>query len=432
MTDDNRPQDQDEPQPDDLSEEHGSRDEAESEAPEPSEATRASTRRRIIAAREQRRRKNRPYVILGAVVLLALLAIPGVAFVRKFVIPPTRLAVQVENVKYTQGDVVNYLRYEERLAEQQNKTKFQIGNSIFQAEQDIMNNEIAYQGATAMGITVPPSDVDAEIRAQLGYPNVTEQDLQKNPELKSQIQEAEFEFLNNTGLSESTYRNIITKQLYAQKVQAKVAESVPRVQPQVHLYEILLNTPDKQTAEQVRRGLSAGQSISELAFKYSIDGPLRRKGGDDGWVPKGVVPEWDSMLFGTTTPGGPGLPTGQLSDPVRVPASQQSSSSGSSQQQSSSQSKPTYALVYIAARSNARPVDDQSFKVLSQNAYNSWLQQEREKLHVKIILNSSVYNWIVQQVEAASVAPTATPPPSGNYQLNAQGTPVSVPNGSGG
>ncbi len=68
------------------------------------------SRHQIIRSQQENRKKAQPYLIGGLVLLVLILIIPTVAFVLNFVLPPSRLAVQVEDKIYTRGDVVNFIR----------------------------------------------------------------------------------------------------------------------------------------------------------------------------------------------------------------------------------------------------------------------------------------------------------------------------------
>lgn len=371
------------------------------------------TRRGILADQARQRRRNKPFVIAGLLILAGIMVIPTVNFIQKFVLPPRELAVRVEGVEYTRGDVVDFLRYRQRLVEQAGET-FQRGSSLFEALQTISENEIAFQGATRLGITVDESEVDAFIRTSLGFPGVTAEDAE-DPETAAKIKEALFQFLNETGLSEQTYRNIVRKDLFRQKVRDHVAQDVPRVQEQVHLFRVVLNQPDPDVTRRIRQRLKGGESIEDLAVEYSVDSQVRRNRGDEGWIPRGVIPSWDPLLFGEDEGGDPNLPTGRLSQPARVPPDL------TLQSQSGQQRVGDWALVYIQERSDARRVDDAAFEVLKDRAFSNWVNEERERLDIHLVLNSDIYDWVNQQVKLASLEPSPTAAPSDFFTSNSQG-----------
>ena len=111
--------------------------------------------------RKQRRSKlrSRPWIIGGAVLLVALLAFPIYAFVKTFTLPPREVAVRVEDSTYTRGDVVDFIRFRQRLTEEVGG-QFELGTSLFEALQVIQDNEIAFKLAPRLGIAVSPDEVD--------------------------------------------------------------------------------------------------------------------------------------------------------------------------------------------------------------------------------------------------------------------------------
>ena len=114
-------------------------------------ADRAPGRREIIARTRAQKRRNRPFIVAGLLIFLAVLTIPGVAYVQKFVLPPRELAVRVGDVVYTRGDVVDFIRFHQRLAEEQNAS-FNITDDLLGALETLSAHEIAYQRAPSLGV----------------------------------------------------------------------------------------------------------------------------------------------------------------------------------------------------------------------------------------------------------------------------------------
>ena len=376
-------------------------------AGEPAPERARLTRREIVEARARQGRRNRPYIIAGLVVLVAILVIPTVAYVQKFVIPPSRVAVSVGDVKYTRGDLVNFIRFHQRLSEESGQT-FELGSALFEAFEVITSNEVAYQRARSLGVSVDESEVDAEVRRLIGIPGLSEEEAAR-PAVRSQVDERLFQHLNNVGLSEDVYRDIIRKDIFRVKVRERLADDVPRVQPQVHLYRIILEQYETTTGEQITRRLKGGESIEDLALEFSVDSEVRRNRGDEGWLPAGVIPQLDDLLFGTDEEGNRNLEVGELSEPVSIPDAD------------------NFGLLYIAEAVDAREVDRGPFEVLKDNALDNWLAEQRTVLAIEQnVLNSQDYDWVNRQVRVASVLGTATPAPTGGFRLDEQGNLVPV------
>ena len=122
------------------------------------------TRKEIMAAKADQSRKNRPWILAGVLILVGITAIPAWAFINEFVLPPRELAVRVEDRSYTRGEVVDFIRFHQRLTEEVGE-EFNIGSSLFQALQTISENEMAFQGAPGLGVTVSDLEIDWRSRS---------------------------------------------------------------------------------------------------------------------------------------------------------------------------------------------------------------------------------------------------------------------------
>ena len=352
---------------------------------------RPPTRREILDAHTAQRRRGRPFAIGGLILLLALLAIPTVAYVSRYVLPPRQLAVRVEDQVYTWGDVVNYIRFNQRLSEELG-VQYQVGTSLFEAEQVLWQNEVAFRTAPKLGVSVGAEEVDEEIRALLGFPRLTPEELQ-DAETRSNIEEAKRQFLNNVGLSGAAYRDIVKKTLFRRGVRERLAQDVPLIQPQVHLHEIVLRQPDDTITRQIIRRIAKGEPIGDIAVEVSIDPEVKRTRGDAGWFPENVIPEprIERLLYGKDQNGNRLLPIGELSE--LIPDNE----SG------------FYNVYFISEYSEARAVDAEAFETLKDNAFNSYVIEEGKHIDSERVLNSEMYAWVSTQVKVASLLPTPTP-----------------------
>jgi len=351
--------------------------------------SRPPTRREILAAQRRQSSRSRPFIIVGVLVLAAILAIPTVAFITRYVLPPRQLAVRVEDKVFTRGDVVNFIRFYQRLSEEAG-VQYQVGSSLFEAEQAMWQNEVAYQSAPQLGVSVTSEDIDAEIRALLGYPNLTPEEV-RDPETRANIEEAHRQFLNNVGLSDDVYRDIIRKGLFRRGVRDRLALEVPRIQPQVHVYEIVLDGLDRTIIQQMKRRVATGEPIEDIAVDFSVDPDVKRTRGAIGWLPESVVPELDWILFGTDEQGRRLLPIGALSDPVP------------------DRETRFYNIYFVSEYSEAREVGDEPFEKLKDNALADFLNEEFRRLDVHLVLDDKIYAWVNAKVKIASILPTPTP-----------------------
>jgi len=349
---------------------------------------RDQTRKEIMAAKADQSRKNRPWILAGVLILVGIAAIPAWAFINEFVLPPRELAVRVEDRSYTRGEVVDFIRFHQRLTEEVGEV-FNIGSSLFQSLQTISENEMAFQGAPGLGITVSDLEIDYEVRRLLGYGYLTEEHRTESSD--AQVAEAQFQFLNNVGLTEERYREIIQKGLFRKRVRERVGENVPRIQEQVHVYRIILHGFEPDVRNRIAQRVNGGENFSDLAFEYSVDSEVRRSGGDEGWLPAGVIPEFDPLFFGLDDEGNRNLPIGKVSEIVRV------------------QAEGSFGVLYVAEYLPAREIDRGPLELLKDAALTSWFNEFRAQVEVELILNSTIADWVNEQVKLSRALPTPEP-----------------------
>jgi hypothetical protein len=346
------------------------------------------TRKEIMAAKVDQSRKNRPWILAGVLILVGIAAIPAWAFINEFVLPPRELAVRVEDRSYARGEVVDFIRFHQRLTEEVGE-EFNIGSSLFQSLQTISENEMAFQGAPGLGVTVSDLEIDYEVRRLLGYGYLTEEHRTESSD--AQVAEAQFQFLNNVSLSEESYREIIQKGLFRNRVRERVGENVPLIQEQVHVYRIILEGFEPEVRNRIAQRVNGGENFSDLAFEYSVDSEVRRSGGDEGWLPAGVIPEFDPLLFGLDDEGNRNLPIGRVSEIVRVPG------------------EGSFGVLYVEEYSPAREIDLGPLEILKDAALTSWFNEFREQVEVELILNSTIADWVNEQVRLSRALPTPEP-----------------------
>lgn len=148
--------------------------------------------------------------------------------------------------------------------------------------QQMVEEELAHQLATAEGIAVTPAEVQVERTAAI-------------TNVLSSGQYANWEgFLTAMGYTEADLEKQIDTYLLYQKL--LVAHGGPTEAEQIHAAHILVST--EVTGTLVLEELKAGASFADLATKYSEDTGSAAAGGDLGWFPRGVmVTEFEDAAF---------------------------------------------------------------------------------------------------------------------------------------
>ena len=351
------------------------------------------TRRQMVAEKQQLQIKSRPFIIAAIVVLFGILTIPGFAYFQNYVFPPRELALRVAGMEYSRGDVVNFIRFNQRMSENLG-VPFEVGNSLFDALQTLQENELAFQLAARYGIAVSSEEVDDRLNTILGFvaKTVAERESQ---EYKDNIEEAKRQFINRIEMDESVFRDFIRKSMFKERLRAVVAEEIPRVQAQVHLYEIILFDRDPEVRRAIERDLVTGDAIENVILEHSQDPNVRRDLGDRGWFPFGVTPEIDYLLFGLDGEGNRLLPIGQLSEPRYVEESD------------------WWSYMLVAEVQDAREVNEDNFEALTTRGMTIFFNEERKNFDLHMVLDSSIFDWVNAQIRLSALLPTPTPVPYG-------------------
>lgn len=116
--------------------------------------------------------------------------------------------------------------------------------------------------------------------------------------------------LTEIGLSREQFQQELEQELLFSKVLEALTAPLPTAEEQVHLRQIVVDSP--AIAQEVLARYQAGEELSFLATVYSLDAPSRESGGDLGFVPQGVLPtEVEQAAFA--------LKPGQVSQLIQTP-----------------------------------------------------------------------------------------------------------------
>ena len=359
----------------------------------PTDRRRESSRIRQI----QRRRR----VAFGAigVMLLLVLGILFAGYVFIFVRPPQERVVSVNEVTYTRGDMVKMLRIRQRLQEDQGQ-RLDTSSDIFQALQLIVENEIIAQSAPSLGITVSDEEVDTQIQATIIFQAGPQLAGKSEDQLDREFKELYSNFLNASQISEDEHRDIVRRTLLRSKVRQYVGESVPNVAKQYHVYRLAVGQEDEidilftKYDDYVKN--SADPVILHEAFKaitreFSREAPeLVRRGGEIGWVPLGVLEDYDDVIAT--------VEVGELSTPIP------------------NRDQRQQAFIFMVSEiDELRELDPVNHEALKTRALERWINEQRREHDVYAVFNSDIYAWMIQQL-GISTAITPSPQPASPFQ----------------
>jgi len=358
------------------------------------------TRRQMVADKQEQQVRSRPFMMVALVILVGLLAIPVYAYFQNYVFPPRELALRVEDTEYTRGDVVNFIRFNQRMSENLG-VPFEIGNSLFDALQTLQENELSFQLAPQYGITVTAEEVDERLESILGFVAVTVAE-RESKEYKDNVEEARRQFIHRIGMDEEVFRDFIRKSMFKERLREVVADTIPRVQAQVHMYEIVKLDGDFEHRLAIERDLNSGAPIETIAVNHSDDPNVRRDFGDRGWAPFGVTPELDALLFGLDGEGNRLLP-------LRTPSTPRFDEENN-----------WWSYLIVEEVQDAREVDDENFEALTTRGMTIFFNEERSNFDLHMVLDSAIFDWVNAQVRLSALIPSPTPVPFGAGSLPQQ------------
>ena len=346
----------------------------------------ALDRRHLASRRPFDRKKQRITIGLIAALMLIVFGILVSGYVVKFVLPPRRLLVRVNEVEYTRGDLVKLLQARQATVELLGG-QLSYGSDVVATLQSMIENEIISQSAPSLGVTVSNQEVDDEIRrvfmsGRQGVGPVP-------PEIPRESRERYTTLLNRIQLSEAEHWEQVRKSLLRERFRQLVGEVVPSVAEQVHLHRVLMRRDDEIDVMQSKlKDLvgdstapeAIGRAVKEVVREFSRDTPdVVRKGGDLGWVPRGVYRDYEDVFFD--------LVRGELSRPVQVTGIPGS-----------------FYLFAVSEREVARPLDSNQRDVLKTRALQTWLYDQRGRYDVEADFDSDVYSWVVEQMQLTTMA----------------------------
>jgi len=298
--------------------------------------------------------RRTPYIIIASVVVAVILIIFGFFYNQEYVAPFRRTIITVDGTSIDMG----YFLKRTRLA----------GADPFVMLDTLTNELLIKQGAPRYVGEVTPEDIDRELRriARGGSETISE----------SEFKEWYRQQLNETRFSESEYREILHTRLLAVRLHEYLAERVPTVAEQVHLHIILFET--YEDAEKIRARWEAGEDFADLAREASIDELSREKGGDIGWLPRGVMESTFDYVAFSLSPGDVSETLPYVSEP--------------------SSTQVLYYLLMVSEKADARELDEDSLQRLRDGVLEDWLSEGKKFYEISFNFNSEIYAWLNWQL----------------------------------
>lgn len=363
------------------------------------EASPTDRRREASRVLQIQRRRRVAFAVIAVMLLVIVVGVIGVGYTLVFVLPPQERVVSVNEVTYTRGDMVKMLRIRQRLIEDSGQ-RIDTSTDIFQALQLIVENEIISQSAPSIGITVSDEEVDQQIQATIIFQAGGGLAGKSDEQLDREFKELYGNFLNSSQISENEHRDIVRRTLLREKVRQYVGESVPGVAKQYHVYRLAVSQEDeidiiftkyKDYVKNSNDPLLLHEAFKAITREFSRESPeLVRRGGEVGWVPLGVIEDYDDVIAT--------VKVGELSDPIP------------------NRDQRQQAFIFMVSEiDELRELAPVNHEALKTRALERWINEQRREHNVYAVFNSDIYAWMIQQL-GISTAITPSPQPANPFQ----------------
>ena len=234
----------------------------------------------------------------------------------------------------------------------------------YQVLERIEENEIIARSAPALGLAVTPEEISADIDEDLsaafgGNSTPTGQEMD---ELYAQ-------FLKGMKISDDEYREIVAAEVLREKLIEYIDENeVPQETEQVYLHIIPMT--DEELAGNVTAMLRDGGNFTQAAEEYSVVPEVAAAGGDVGWLPRGIYPELDDVIFS--------LEVGNVTDPV--PVGQQ------------------FYVAMVSDTDESMLVTDEYREVLISAGFVGWIEDQQDAYIIEQYLDFDKISWAFNHV----------------------------------
>ena len=282
------------------------------------------------AARDRKTRRIR--FIIASLVVVAILVVLGVSLIINAA-PFRRAVILVDETSIK----MDYFLKRTRLA----------GASPLKMLEVLTNEMIINEAAPKLVGRISRQDVDRELSRIADNGGETLSEI----EFKAWYRQ----LLNEAGLSDSDYREMITTNLLAGRLYEYLAARMPTVSEQVRLNAIVLTREEMENLRMKSRdGADVHGDIQAIWQKRRSEGTVE----DLGWIPRQVLLYGlDEVAFST------GI--GEVSAPIAY-----LSDDGSEEN--------VYYSIQVLEKAAAREIDEASLQVLRSQALDDWLLEQQD------------------------------------------------------
>lgn len=328
-----------------------------SKKPRPDAKSKPVPTKRQLSRWRREERRRRIILFAGIAVIVCVVGLAGYSVYDTEIKPWHETVIRVNDTEFDMDYYVTMLRV---ILEEQGEP--QNLYSIFPMLTDkIIDDELVRQAAPEYGISVTEEEVTQRVKEYVLTAAQGEETLDFEKAYQGQLE--------RFGLSDDEYREIVRLSLLREKMEDYLGSNIPEVAPQVHLH--LIHVALEEDAQVICQRLEDGEDFAALAIEESLDSSAE-SGGDIGWVPEGIMPDLDDVIFG--------LDVGEISQPV---------SPGEGQ---------GYYILKVSEKEEAREIDTPQREILQARRSQEWIKQQRDASDIEIKLDAERYKWVEKHV----------------------------------
>ena len=334
------------------------------------------TDKRHVAAQDPKIKKRNKFLFIGILAITIIFTLVlSTGYILRYVVPQEKVIVQVGESKFKRSDMLKMLRVKQKNAEMIGST-IKSSEEIFKALQNMIENEIIDQVAPSLGISVSQDQLDIYIR-DVFMPQYDSDESPDPVQIEREFREIFNNYLNSVGLTENEYRKFTRWSMLREQMRQFVGESVPTVAEQVYLHRLMVMPDDE--IDIMKKKFNDGVPFKYIVREFSKDNEeVIRRGGEIGWVPRGIFPEYDYIIFDL--------------DPNLLSLESQSI-----------KNPPLLYFFMVSEKDPARKIAIAELEQLKTKALNDWLNTKRKEFNVKATFNSEVHGWLSKQLQVSSL-----------------------------
>ena len=260
---------------------------------------------------------------------------------------PDSTAVRVGDTKYTLRHFTERLRVLVQQLGGPGNDAAQPAIAIPATAQQLIQEAIVLQFAADEGVFLAEGEVEEELAVRLGL-------SADDANFATRFQEE----LTRSGLTEEQYRQMVQASVLTTKLRAQLEAGVPASAESVRLRQITLT--DAAEADDLKAQIEGGADFAQLAAERSLDPSTKDKGGEIGWVPRGVFDKADEDAVFALAPGG-----------LTVVSRQGGA----------------VLLYQVEEKAADRAIEANQKSRLTQKALQDWVEKKKEGLEVKDLVS---------------------------------------------